>query len=141
MHPNEQQQYISIVPIQGGGSQVQGVPPGAYAYWQPNNGQPAGDGMAQTLTIVNAHGPGGIPLAMGRINPGMEPEPQQPATSHSGRGKEKGGSKSRRGGGAPNVRRGAVDPKHQPHSVGSPLLEEFRAKKNRDWTVFEIKGE
>ena len=139
VHPNEQ--YISVVPIQAGGTQVQGVAPGGtYAYWQPD-GQSVNNGMGQTLTIVNAHGPGGVPIAVARVgNAGIDSQPQQPGSQHGGgRGKEKLG-KGRRGG-ATNARRGAAESKHQPHSTSSPLLEEFRVKKNRDWTIVEIKGE
>ena len=139
-HPNEQ--FISVVPIQAGGTQVQGVAPGGtYAYWQPD-GQPVNNGIGQTLTIVNAHGPGGVPIAVARVgNAGIESQPQQTGASHGGggRGKEKTG-KGRRGG-ATNARRGAAESKHQPHAASSPLLEEFRVKKNRDWTIVEIKGE
>ena len=133
------EQYISVVPIQGAGGQVQSVGPGGtYASWQAD-GQP---GAPQTLTILNAPGPGGVPVTVARVgnatgNVESPPRPQANA-SHGGRNKEKG--KGRRGGGNPG-RRGGGDTKHQTNSVCSPLLEEFKAKKNRDWTVHDIKGE
>lgn len=142
--PPHGEQYISVVPIQSAGAPVQGVGPGGtFAYWQPD-----GQNGPQTVTIVNAHGPGGVPVAVTRVgNPTAESprqqqqqqpqqQQQQQSSNHSGRGKEKGG-KSRRGGSTPS-RRG--DTKHQANAICSPLLEEFKSKKNRDWTIFEIKG-
>lgn len=130
--PPHAEQYISVVPIQGGGA------PGAtYAYWQPEGGQP---GAPQTLTILNPHGPGGVPVAVTRVRNtgGVESPRQQQNTTHGGRGKEKGG-KGRRGGGARGGR-GGGDAKQQTNSLCSPLLEEFKAKKIRDWRIYDIKG-
>jgi hypothetical protein len=141
----QQQQFISVVPIQGGGGQFQGVGQGGgtFAYVQPN-GQPIQGGMGQQTFILASQGPDGVPLAVAQVrSPGMDSPQQQGGVPHGGRGggKEKGGKAPRGGKGAANTRRGgAGDSKHQAHTVSSPLLEEFRAKKNRDWTIFEMKG-
>jgi hypothetical protein len=141
-----EQQYISVVPIQNAGGHVQGMGPvqgigpgGTYAYWQPD-GQ---HGVPQTLTIVNphAHGPGagGVPVAVARVgNSQSEPPRNQQGNSQGGRGKEKGG-KGRRGG-QPQSRRGGGESKNQNSTSGSPLLDDFKSKKNRDWKIYEIKG-
>ena len=123
-------QYISVVPIQGGGGgPIQAVSPGgAYAFWQPDGQQ-----GAQTLTIVNAHGPQGVPITVtqvGKTN-NESPRQHQGGPSHGGRVKEKGG-KSRRGSGRTKT--------HQSTQIHSSLLEEFKSKKHRDWTIYQIKG-
>lgn len=145
------EQYVSVVPIQGGAPQlasIAGAPGGqTYAYWQPDAG---GAPLAvPQVTIMNATGPGGAPIAVARIgNPQMEISHAN--GGYAGRGKEKGG-KGRRGGSGSGgggggggsstpTRRSGVEAKHAPHSVSSPLLEEFRATKNRDWTVRDIEG-
>ena len=146
LHPNEHQQYISVVPISGTQAQVQSVGPGGtYAYWQPDGHTP-GAGLGQTLTIVNAHGPGGVPLAVARVgNGGLESPQAQPGTPHAGRGgKEKGaGGRKARGTGVGAQARGrGGESKHQGgHSTSSPLLEDFKTKKIRDWAIYDIKGE
>lgn len=126
-HPGEQ--YISVVPIQGGAAQVIGGAGQQYAFWQPDGSL----GMPQ-VTIMNATGPGGAPMRVAVANPQMEPA--HGTNGYGGRGKDKGG-KGRRGG-PPSNRRG--DGKHSPHSTSSPLLDEFRATKSRDWTVRDIEG-
>ena len=152
-HGGEQQQYISVVPIQSHGGAVQGMGPGGtYAYLQPDGQY----GMPQTVTIVqNPQGPGGVPVAVARVGnktPAESPRRQQ-SNSQGGRGKEKFGGKGRRGGrgvdGSGSSERqsqssrrsgGGNESKPQSSASGSPLLEEFKAKKNRDWKIFEIKG-
>jgi Pumilio-family RNA binding repeat len=132
-HPHEQ--YVSVVPIQGG--QLASIAGGqTYAYWPPD-GTGASLAVPQ-VTIMNAAGPGGAPIAVARIgNPTMD-------VAHAnngyggGRGKDKG-RKGGRNGGTPSSRRGG-EAKHSPHSMSSPLLEEFRATKSRDWTIRDIEG-
>ena len=130
-HPNEQ--YISVLPIQGGTQLVGGAPGQQYAFW-PNDGG-ASIAMPQGITIMNATGPGGAPIRVATIaNPQMESPHGN--NNYGGRGKDKG-PKGRRGGAA-SARRGDV--KHAPGSMSSPLLEEFRATKSRDWTIRDIEG-
>lgn len=135
-HPHEQ--YVSVVPINGGPAQLASIAGSSqtYAYWQPDGG-----GLAvPQVTIMNAGGPGGGPIAVARIgNPNMDsPHSNTNGYRENGRGKEKGGRKGRRDGGTPSRRGGEA--KHSPHSTSSPLLEEFRATKSRDWTIRDIEG-
>lgn len=133
-HPHEQ--FVSVVPIQGGPPQLASIAGSGqtYAYWQPD-----GSGLAvPQMTIVNAAGPGGGPIAVARIgNPQMDAPHSNNGYREGGRGKEKG-RKGRRDGGTPSRRGGEA--KHSPHSTSSPLLEEFRATKSRDWTIRDIEG-
>jgi len=143
-HPHEQ--YVSVVPIQGGGAQLASLagPGQTYTYWQPEGGGAPIAG--QQVMIMNA-GPGGAPIAVARIG-GPQMDSQHVNSGYGvagGRGKEKGG-KGRRGGGGggttPSRRGGGGggDPKHAAHSVSSALLEDFRATKSRDWTIRDIEG-
>lgn len=124
------EQYINVVPIQGGGTPVQAVSTnGAYAFWQ-QDGQPG----TPTLTIVNAPGPPGIPIAVTHVeNAKNDSLHHQNGSLYGGRPKERGG-KSRRG--------GAKRTTNQPSPThGSSLLEEFKAKKHhKNWSIFQIKG-
>ncbi|KAL3945247.1 MAG: hypothetical protein SGBAC_000658 [Bacillariaceae sp.] len=128
----EGQQYINILPMQGGGGgQVQalgGALGGAYAFWQPD-GQTGG----QTLTILNPNGPHGVPLAVANVH-----EDRSHGSQHTplhGRSKEKNGGKSRRGGANSGRSR------NQGYSTHDSLLGEFKSRKNhRDWTIREISG-
>ena len=142
-HPQEQ--YVQVVPAQGGPPQLvslAGSGGQTYAYWPDGGGSQMG---VPQVTIMNA-GPGGAPIAVTRIgNPQMEAPHNNNGYGDGrggggggGRGKEKGG-KGRRGGGAQSSRRGG-DSKHSPHSAASPILEEFRATKSRDWTIRDIEG-
>ncbi len=130
-HPQE---YISVVPVQGG-------PPGtSYAYWNPElQGGGAVPGQ-QTVAIM----PGGAPIKVARMGGAVvDPSPHVGGRGHPGTARispEKG-SKNRRGGGSSSLRRAANEPKHGAHPATSPLLEEFRASKNRDWTILDIEGE
>ena len=136
-HPHEQ--FVSVVPIQGGAAQLASIAGSgqAYAYWQPDGG--GGPIAVPQVTIMNATGPGGAPITVARIgNPQMD-SPHANIAYGGGRGKEKGGKGGRRGGGTPSSRRGG-EAKHSPHSSSSPLLEEFRATKSRDWTIRDIEG-
>lgn len=110
-----------------------GAPGGGYAYFH-GDGQSGG---VPTYTIVNQQRPGGSPVAVNTPRNNGSHEPQRQAHS-GGRGKEKGG-KGRRGGGNNNGRKGG-EQKNPTSSVSSPLLETFKAKKNRDWTALDIKG-
>eukprot|EP00980_Cylindrotheca_fusiformis_P029582 scaffold23539_cov137-Cylindrotheca_fusiformis.AAC.7 len=132
--PSDAQQYLSVVSMQGGGGPMQTLPPGrTYAFWQPD-GQTGG----QTLTILNPHGPHGIPIATtqgGEANGEQKRRHQRGPPHHGGtRGKEKGG-KPRRG------EKGPGRSKTSSSQSYDSVLEEFKSKKNnRDWTVYRIEG-
>jgi hypothetical protein len=144
--PNGEQQYISVVQVQPqvqGGAPVPGTVPGApYAYYD-GNGQPGG---APTYAILNpqqSQQPQGTPPPRGSPHRAGTGNVDQRQNQSGGRGKEKGG-RGRRGGGN-NSRRGGGggggEQKTQSNAaVSSPLLENFKAKKNRDWTALDIKG-
>jgi hypothetical protein len=128
MSPHREQ-YISIVPVQGSGVPVQTVAAGgAYAFWQPGG---------QTLTLVNAHAPR-VPVTVARVGQprGDSPRRHQGAHPHrgGGRNKQEKGSKARRG------ETGSARAKNQSTPVHSSLLDDFKSKKNRDWTIFQIRG-
>jgi hypothetical protein len=143
--PNEQ--YISVVPVQGG-AHIQGVGPGGtYTYWQPPDGQPVGP---HAVTIFPP-GAGSLPVAVSHENPssGAAATPkqrnnnQQRHQSHAGRGKEKGGKSRKNGGMAPGRKAGGTDGKLQATNGhhNASLLDEYKNKKsNRDWTIVDIKG-
>jgi len=135
-HPQEQ--YVQIIPAGGGPPQLVSLGGGGggqtYAYYDANGAQIA----VPQVTIMNA-GPGGAPIAVTRLgNPLVEPPSNSGYGGGGIRGKEKGG-KGRRGGGNQSSRRGG-DGKRLAHSATSPLLEEFRATKSRDWTIRDIEG-
>ena len=155
--PPPSQQYISIVPLQHRGppSHVQNVnPEGSYTYWQPPDGHQSG---THTVTIVR---PGVVPMKVtnqfGATNSSKlgstesqqhKPKRQGASSSHGGRGKDKNG-KGRRNSGRSNSNTGGAGgtetkPSPTAHHSGSvnSLLEDYKAKKNnRDWTVFDVKG-
>lgn len=145
--PPPNQQYISVVPVQGGGGppgHVQNVDPGgSYTYWQPPGGQQGGP---HTVTIVR---PGAVPMKAPEMQHQQQHKhKQRQATtpSHGSRGKEKNG-KSRRNGsrtnGGSSAGVGETKPPATTHHSNSntTLLEDYKAKKNnRDWTVSDVKG-
>ena len=110
------QEYMSIMPIQ---------PSGHVAYYQgvdiPNRGQPV---------ILNQQVPG-PPRAVesAPIHGRMKESDRNTKTSTKGR---------RSGGGASGGRRD--DPRVKHTASSSPLLDEFRTTKNRDWTMLDITG-
>ncbi|GAX16974.1 hypothetical protein FisN_5Hh353 [Fistulifera solaris] len=114
-------QYVSIVPLQGNGHQL--------AYWQGDPGQPLGHALA----FVNAPGSVAAPIALSRID-GMHQNNHNYGGGRQGRG-DKGG-RGRRG---QQARRGDSS-KSGGHSYSSPILEEFRSSKSRDWTLRRIEG-
>jgi Pumilio-family RNA binding repeat len=143
------EQYISVVPIPGGGH-IQGVGPGGtYTYWQPPDGQPGGP---RTVTIIPP-GAGGVPVAVSHIANSTSGTPtsqkhrhhnQHRNQSHGGRVKDKGGRGRKNGGSTPGRKGGAAEAKSQSTNVQShtaSLLDDFKSKKNnRDWSVLDIKG-
>lgn len=112
-------QYLSIVPIQGNGHQL--------AYWQGDHGQSLGP----TVAFVNA--PVAAPMTMSRLD-GIHQNNHTYGGGRQGRG-DKGG-RGRRG---QQPRRGDSS-KIANHSYSSPILEEFRSSKSRDWTLRRIEG-
>ena len=143
--PNDQQQYISVVPIQGAGGHIQGIGPGGtYAYWQPPEGQHGGP---QTVTII-PNGAGGVPVAVSHMGkPMSSPKSrhqhhQQRTPTNAGRGKEKNG-KGKHSNGKNQGRRsdGKAIATNGHNPPGTSLLDEFKNKKNnRAWSVHDIKG-
>jgi len=135
-----EQQYVSVVPMQGGGPQP-------LTYWQSDGTVPGQVLATPTVAIVNAPGPGGgtTPYAvtqMGNVPSsaavavGLEGASQ--GGTGQGRHREKSG-RGRRGGG--NSRRNGTDTKHSAsNSTPSTLLEEFQSSKNRDLTIHQIEG-
>lgn len=119
------QQYVNIMPLQGGGGGLVQALGGAYAFWQPD-GQTGG----QTLTILNPNGgPHGLPLTVASVHD------DRSRTLPHGRGKEKIVIKSRRGGANSGPRS-----RNQGPSTHDSLLAEFKSRKNhRDWTIREIR--
>lgn len=111
-------QFVSIVPIQGNGHQL--------AYWQSDQGQSLGS----TVTFVNAHSSVGAPMVTSRLDGNNQ---------HYGGGRHGRNDKGGRGRRGQQVRRGDSS-KTCSHSYSSPLLEEFRSSKSRDWTLRRIEG-
>ena len=124
--PGRNDQYVSVVPMHGGGQQI--------AYWSTD--QQSGLGP---VTIVNPSGTVGGPITIGRM-PGGDGHHLQGGGVYGNRvtrgpsGGEKGGRGRRNG----HARRG--DSKGGGHTIASPVLEEFRASKSRDWTMRQIEG-
>jgi len=140
----QQQQYVSVVPVPGGPPQV--------TYWPSEVATVTATGQQgmgpTTVTIMGAPGAGGGPIVARVMQNHVDMTQQQQQQQHQygvspqsrGRGGgDKGGRGGRRGP-AGGARRGGVDAKHSVHSMSSPLLDEFRATKNRDWTMHQIAG-
>jgi hypothetical protein len=134
-HPTHE--YISVVPVQAGGQMapVQS-PQGQYAYWQQQEGpQPSAPTRPMVAYIATA------PVAMARVPNSPVLDPPGGRRQKGGRSPKEKGGKGRRGGGG-GRRSGPDTHKHAAcGSLASPLLDEFRAFKNRDWTMHDIKGE
>jgi len=128
-------QYVSVVPIQGGGAQL--------AYWQADQ-QP---GMGTAVAIVNPSGTVGAPIAITRLSSTSDNPHLHGGYAGNGGGGGGGGGRHGRGGGEKggrgrrntHARRGESS-KSSTHSVSSPVLEEFRSSKSRDWTMRHIEG-
>lgn len=120
------EQYISVVPIQNSAGGIQGPNNGAYAYVQPD-GQSGGH---QAYAIINPSATNPVP-AMGNRS-GNRDAPEKPRSN-----KTKDKNKSRR---SERHAGKKSDSKHQQGSSHSTLLEDFKAKKNRNWTALDIKG-
>ena len=118
VHPQHQvqgQEYMSVMPMQPGGH---------VSYYQGQEGDARGQPV-----IMNQ------PVALPR---GMETAPPQQGRMKEGDRNGKVPAKGRRGGTAPTG--GRRDDARTKHSATSPLLDDFRANKNRDWTMLDIKG-
>jgi hypothetical protein len=160
--PSNEQQYISVVPIQGAGGHIQSVGPiqgagghiqsvgpgGTYTYWQPPDGQAGGP---QTVAILPP-GANGVPVAVSHVgkmggplgSPKNRQHNHQRTPPHGGRGKEKNGKGKRTNG--QHQGRGSNGSDRSASASngvtsGTSLLEEFKNKKNnRDWSIHDIKG-
>lgn len=122
------EQYVSVVPIQNGTAAIPPHTNGSFAYFQAderNNGH-------QTYAIIN---PSQNPVHNGGSR-SKNRDIHDSTRAQSTKGKER--NKSRRNGGGANNKRN--ESKSQPTCSLSPLLEDFKAKKNRNWTALDIKG-
>jgi pumilio RNA-binding family len=130
IHPQHQQvqghDYMSPVPPMQTGGQA--------GYWQ---GGVEGGQMGQP-PLLNQ------PVPMPRGSHNTSPNQHMP---NEGERHPKGSGKSRRGGGGGGGQSGGRRDESRggggggsKHSATSPLLDEFRATKNRDWTMLDIKG-
>ncbi|KAL7580795.1 hypothetical protein ACA910_001073 [Epithemia clementina (nom. ined.)] len=138
--------YISAVPVQSGNS-------GQITYWPADvasQGQTLIVGtqpgvtshMPQTVSVSHAQSPQQLTSVMEHhLSPGHQ---QRHAQSHSGRGgRERSGGSTMGGGSGGRSRRGGHQSRRaetKGHPTSSPLLEEFRTNKNRQWTVPQIEG-
>lgn len=140
-HPTPE--YISVVPVQAG-RQMAAVPSpqGAYAYWQQSEVSPPSAQTRPTIAYVAAHAGGVVPVALARA--ATSPVDQSGGRHQrvgQGRSPTEKGGKGKRGGGGGGRRSGADTHKHATGgSLASPLLDEFRASKGRNWTMLDIKG-
>lgn len=168
-HHIGEQQFISVVPIQStaghhAATTAQlGIGAGGQAlFWHPATGEAtsgptAGTAMLPSVALLNTHhgaaAVGNQPIALTGI--GNIDVPHRHRTNQnnfygrggrdkSGRGRRGGGRGDGSGGrGNGNSKRGGSDPKQYSNhhtAVSSPLLEEFRATKNRDWVICNITG-
>ena len=158
--PPPNQQYMSIVPVQGGvpPGHVQSMDPrgGSYTFWQsPDEHQ----GGPHTVTIVGPGvvRPGGVPMKVVQQMGGAPSSKSGATESHhkhkqkqrqgasslrkdkNGKGQRNNGRNNSRGGGSGG---GETKPPSASHnSVTNSLLDDYKAKKNnRDWTALDIKG-
>jgi len=125
MSGEQRGQYVSVVPMQGGGQRV--------TYWQPN-----GLSQQQALQSGMMSGPGGVPVVLNSLG-----GPTAIDSQFGGlRRDSKGGRSSNMN--TNNARRGSNNPRgrggEKSSTMTSPLLEEFRSTKTRDWTVRRIEG-
>eukprot|EP00978_Attheya_sp_CCMP212_P031490 scaffold119195_cov50-Attheya_sp.AAC.2 len=158
------QEYISVpvMPMQGG-------PPSSHqqmqhVYWNhhPQQGEISAAappeqphaGVSQTITVVTAHTQGVATRGgnnnhnnnsnhnnMSAANAGGRPQGRGKPGASGRRSPVEKGTKGRRAGGGGGGRRG--DPKHSLTDSGpisSSLLDQFKAAKNRIWTMTDIKG-
>jgi len=148
--PPPNQQYISIVPVQGGGQpgHVQGIDPrgGSYTYWQPPEGHQGGP---HTVTIVR---PGVVRMkgapqmggAHGSKSGSGESQHKHKQKSRGASSSRKDKAKGQRSSGRNKSGDGGSSGETKPPPASSAnisLLEDYKAKKNnRDWTVLDIKG-
>ena len=120
--PGEQRgQYVSVMAMQGGGQQV--------TYWQPN-------GLSQQQQPSHHSGmltgPGGIPVVLNSMGGPTAIDSQFGGLRRDGKGGRNSVTNRRS-----NNPRGRGE-KNEP--MTSPLLEEFRSTKTRDWTIRRIEG-
>jgi pumilio RNA-binding family len=124
MPGGQRDQYVSVVPLQGGGQQV--------TYWQPNGLSQQQQTMYPGTGLVSS--PGGAQIALGRLDSGQSSADSPQNYQFGGRAREKSG-RGRRG---TSTRGRGGDSKSA--SSSSVLLEEFRSTKSRDWTMRRIEG-
>jgi pumilio RNA-binding family len=117
MSNGQQDQFVSVLPIQNGGAQM--------SYWQPS-------GMVQQQQVLF---PTANLIALGNQVTTNDSVDSSLSYQMNNRLREKGG-RIRRGSGA-RVRGGDVKNSVPTSSV---LLEEFRSAKSRDWTMRRIEG-
>ena len=141
--------YLSAVPVPSGNTQsisywpadiagqgqtvIVGAPPGVATH------------LPQTVTVSHTRSPQQLANVV-EHNFGHGGHQQRHSQAHGGRStRDKGGGSpvSGGGGGGSRSRRGGHQSRRtesKGHSTSSPLLEEFRTNKNRQWTVPQIEG-
>jgi pumilio RNA-binding family len=121
--PSHSDQFVSVIPIHGGGQQV--------TYWQPGGVSQQQHQHTMNTSSGIVTGPGGTSIALSSVN-------TQGFDQHLSLRRDKGG-RGRRGGSGGSGR-GRGDSKSSTTVVTCPLLEEFRSSKSRDWTIRRIDG-
>jgi pumilio RNA-binding family len=117
-------QYLSVLEVQAANQQL--------AYWSPEQLE---QGLRLPATPLMSAGESGSLGSVSSRHVGMTGLNEHSASQY-GRQRERVG-RGRRA--TPNTRR-STDSKNTSNCSSSPLLEEFRTTKNRDWTMFQIEG-
>jgi hypothetical protein len=129
------EQYIAVIPVQSGppGQMAQVSSPSGYGYWQQSD-VPTSNAQTMSPTPIYAHT---TPRSMSQVpmdspgSGGRRPQQKIPRSPNDKSGATRRGGRGRRGGTEKHPTGGAAV---------SPLLEEFRASKSRDWSIIDIKG-
>ena len=117
-HQGQGQDYMTVLPMQSAGH---------IAYYQGVEGPVRGPQVIMNQPIAYPRG-------------GVESAPVQSRGKEGDRGGKGAATKGRRGGAGAGPSSGRRDDPRAKHSATSPLLDEFRTTKNRDWTMLDITG-
>jgi len=129
MGPNGEQ-FISVLPVPSGGT----ASAGNFTYYSPD-GQP----IVGPTYIINPQQPQ-QPQQQEKVRPPAGSPNRGQNTADSQRQAQSGGRNARDKAGRGKRSNGRREAKPTASAV-SPLLETFKAKKNRNWTVLDIAGE
>lgn len=123
---SQNDQYLSVLPIQNRGSHV--------TYWQTDQQH-----VVTPVTILSSTGSSHNAITMSRVSGETVPSGR---SSVGGRNSKSGpGVTSERGGrGRRNMGSRRGDSKMSSYATACPILEEFRSAKARDWTIRHIEG-